>query len=574
MKPQLVPTNHTHALWLISLFTALSFIRVVWVRDGVWDDNCWQLSAYATNGLREFFHAGIWQAQRPGFGLFVYGLFGLHRHTDYFYVVWHALNVLTQVGTPFFVYFLVRGLFPQRPLLALYAAIALAVFPLDYTLPYASAGNYRLGLLFAVASLYLSFRSVEDGRLRGLTASAAVIIAAISYYLFMEAAVTLEPARWLILGIMGRRHGLREQQLWRRLALWSSPYILIFLPLLIVKLTFKPYGIYEGIYNLDPLFFLRLWDIAKAAGHFLFVSWALLLLREFESITVVAGAMGLVGGLAAWMLYRNIAHSSWLQNHEAQIKSSKTEKMLILLVAFAMFIPPLLMFHAFSRPVSWGINSTHAILLQPGYALFIGWLLERSHVYATRHRRNLSLCAFLIGLWVGAGVFFNNVNLDAYRHSTREQNKFWSAFLNRFPSLPERADFFFDVKERSLYTDLENRYDFELFLNMLYARSDIPAEFRKYRVYTIDEFERARHAGKLATTDAVIHRVTHFGPETLSVTDLIAIRYRDGELLVNDEVLKAVPDISYRAWARKAPPVLRPTINENPYVFRNKVSIR
>lgn len=574
MKPLLAPVSRTHALWLISLFTALSFSRVVWARDGVWDDNFWLLSTYTAEGLREFFDAGIWQARRPGFGLYVYGLFGLHRHTDYFYLVWHALNVLTQVGTPFFVYFLTRGLFPQRPLLALYAAIALAVFPLDYTLPYASGGNYRLGLLFAVASLYLSYRSVEDGRLRGLAASVAVVIAAVSYYLFMEAAVALEPARWLILGIMGHRHGLRGQRLWRRLAIWSSPYILIFLPLLIVKLTLKPYGIYEGIYNFDPLFFLRLWDIAKAAGHFLFVDWALLLLREFESITAIAGALGLAGGLAAWVLYRNIAHPSWLQNHETQTGSANTENGLILLVAFAMFIPPLLMFHAFSRPVSWGINSTHAILSQPGYALFIGWLLERSHVFAARHRRNLSLCAFVVGLWAGAGVFFNNVNLDAYRHSTREQNKFWSTFLDRFPSLPERADFFFDVKERALYSDLENYYDFELLLNMLYARSDVPGEFRKYRVYTIDELERARHAGKLALIDTVIERVTHFGPETLPATDLIVIRYRDGELLVNDEVLKAVPGISYRAWARKAAPVFQPAVNEGPHVFRDKVSIR
>lgn len=554
MKRLPTSANPALALWLISLFTVLSYIRVAWIRDGIWDDNFWQLSIYATEGLHEFFDAGIWQARRPGFGLYAYALFGLHRYTDYFYPVWHALNALTQLGTPFLVYFLIRGLFPQRALLALYAALAMAVFPLDYTLPYASGGNYRLGLLFAVASLYLSYRSVEGGRLRGLTAFTAVVVAAISYYLFMEAAVALEPARWLILGIMGHRHGQREQRLWGRLALWLSPYILICLPLLAIKLVLKPYGVYEGIYNFDPLFFLRFWDIAKAMGHFLFVDWALLLFREFQSIMIIACVLGFAGGLTAWALYRNTAHPSWLRDRESQLPGAEAKNALVLLMAFAMFVPPLLMFHAFSRPVSWGINSTHAILSQPGYALLIGWLLERSHVYAARHPRNLALCALLIGLWFGSGVFINNVNLDAYQRSTHEQNRFWSTFLKRFPSLPEQADFLFDVKDKALYTDLENSYDFELLLNMLYAHSSDPHDFRKYRVYTIDELDRSRLAGKVALTDEAIRRVTHFGPETLPTASFIVIHYRDGKLRVNEETFQIAPAVSYRAWADKPAP--------------------
>ena len=124
MNKRIDPANAATAFLLITLFVALSYARLWTIRDGIWDDNCWLLSAYATENLGQFLETGFAELRRVGYGIFLYFFFGLHRDSDYFYAVLHSLNLLTQIGTPWLIYLLVRSLFPAYSLYAVLSALA------------------------------------------------------------------------------------------------------------------------------------------------------------------------------------------------------------------------------------------------------------------------------------------------------------------------------------------------------------------------------------------------------------------------------------------------------------------
>lgn len=540
---------------LICITAILSYGRIWFVQDVIWDDNSWLLSIYASGDLWQFLNTGFVEARRVLLGAFLYGLFGLHRDTTYFYPVWHALNLLTLSVPPLLLYLMLRELFPARQRLALLVALAFVVFPLDFTLPYASGINYRLGLLFSLVSLYLTVVSVTPERTRRAWFAAALATAAISYYVFMEAAVALEPARLYL--IARRRHDPAvSRRDWAHRTLGTGAWFaLACAPLVFYKLAFKTYGLYAGIYGFDPAFLLRFWDIAKAAGHFVFSDWFILAhhLGTAAGATYLAGTLGV---LAAFTLLRRLAVADLPREPRKPFWDREMAHFLAL--ALLLALPPALLFHAFNRPISWGMNSTHAVLSQAGYAMLLGIVL---HVGMNRNGQQRSRwIVAAMALWIGAGVFFNNLNTDQYRESWVQQSRFWRAFMERFPALPERATFFFDVQDGALYSDLVNYYDFEFQLNLLYATSAEPAAFRRYKAYTAVELveTRGKSSEELLRADT-IERLTHLGPDQLQPAEFIAVRYRNGKLLVNGEITRTDPGVSYRTWADKPVPTSPPS---------------
>ncbi|TAM45934.1 MAG: hypothetical protein EPN55_06885 [Gammaproteobacteria bacterium] len=538
-------------LIIVMLLAILAYGRIRLIRDVVWDDNGWLLSVYASGDLWQFLNTGFVEARRIPLGVFTYGFLGLHRDTAYFYLVWDALNLLTIAATPLLLYLTLRELFPDKQRLALLATLAFIVFPLDYTLPYASGINYRLGLLSGLASLYLTTVSVAPERVRPVRLGAALAAAAISYYVFLEAAVAFEPARLYL--IARRRHDpAASRRVWTRRTLTVAAWFaLACAPLIVYKLAYKTYGIYAGIYGLDPAFLLRFWDIAKAAGHFVFSDW-FILARHFDAASGATYLAGALGAGVAFVLLRRLATASPLREPEETRRGREMAHFLAL--ALLLALPPALLFHAFNRPISWGMNSTHAVLSQAGYAMLLGAVLCAGLNRVRQLHRPWLTAA--MALWIGTGIFFSNLNTDQYRKSWVQQDRFWRAFVERFPALPERATFFFDVQDGALYSDLVNYYDFEFQLNLLYATSAEPAAFRRYKAYTAAELmePRGRTPEELLSADT-IERLTHLGPDRLQPAEFIVVRYRNGKLLVNREITRADPGVSYGAWADKSVPI-------------------
>ena len=227
-------------------------------------------------------------------------------------------------------------------------------------------------------------------------------------------------------------------------------------------------------------------------------------------------------------------------------------------LAGVSFLVPALFFTEFARlEIGPGLNSSHFTLLQIGYAIVLGCLIYAFYTAFLNSFARVQLLSFFLAAVIGAGVFFNNLNIDMYFNSWEKQTQFWKLFTKRFRSLPENATFMMDVRDPYYYDtpDLDNTYDLEYAINLLYADSSDTEKFRRYKVIALEEIGPA--VGKYECKQAggrEIERETHFGKELLDPCKFITVYYRDGELLVNREIKEKHPAIPYSSWLDKGFP--------------------
>ena len=480
-------------VFVIAALSVLSFWKLWLIQDVVWDDNTWLLSIYATSNLSEFLDTGWNQFRRPILGTLMYYLFGLHKTSDVFYPVWHALTLTAEIASPILLFYLVRLLFPRQQVLAFFTAAVFILFHLDHSLPYASAIHYRIGQAFALGSLcltVLSFKSPTKIRWRYyLTALALGVIA---HTALIEPAIALEPGRILIIGWLVYGAGSRGASL-KRLLMYGIPFLITIVPLAVYKMLHKPYGIYAGTYPTDPLFFI---NVSKNFNEL----WQLLV-HDWLTLLKVARHTDLAG-IGAWLLtltllilvvrklsvvpLREMSDTS--ADHAAGASSPILRLRHAFFLSMVFLLPPVWLFeYAGLDTVLFGSqDNAHAIFMQTGYALLLGtalaWLHQR-YMQVPNSGRFL-----LLVLPLSLGALVNNVSLDLFRESWRQQTGFWSAFTQRFPSLPERADFLFDIRGQGALSDLRNHYDHEVWLNLLYSQAVDPIDFKRYRVVTLEDF--------------------------------------------------------------------------------------
>lgn len=563
----------------IGLLAILSFWKLWLIRDVIWDDNCWLLSAYATDSLISFLDTGFNQMQRPLVGVLMYYLFGLHKTSELFYFVWHGLTLITEIASPLLLFYLVRRLFPDQYLLAVFTAFAFVLFHLDHSLPYASATNYRLGQTLGLTSLLLTAaalgRASEIGWKKYV---AALTLGLIAHSVLMEAAIALEPGRIAIIGWLLYVSGSRGTILVRSTAAYGAPFLIAAVPLVMHKILHKPYGIYAENYVTNPSFFL---NFDKNLGEL----WGLLV-RDWFGLIKIARHVD-TAGVVSWVLsaillvvvVRHLTISTAGGTPRAVDSTAAKETPAsrlrhAVLLALALLLPPLWLFeYAGLDTILFGNqNNVHAIFMQGGYALLLGagmaWIHGRYVVPATRWKT-----AILV-LPLSLGALVNNGSIDLFHKSWRDQTRFWHAFVDRFPSLPERADFLFDIHGQGVLSDLRNHFDHEIWLNLLYSRSVGATDFKRYRVVTLENF--ANHARKTPawhTGTQNIERITHLGPESIDPRQLVVVLYYDNRVWVNEEILKQFgAQTPYWPWLQKQrPPVTDAPQGSSHFPWRSRL---
>ncbi|KAF0144479.1 MAG: hypothetical protein FD156_1783 [Nitrospirae bacterium] len=568
--------------YVVILFVILSYGRIFWLRDVFWDDNCWLLSEFSSLNLDQFLNTGFYEMRRAPLGIFFYYFFSLHKATGHAYLIWHSMNMIIQILTPVFLYFFLKNLFKDKQLLSFFIAASLVVFSLDNTLPYLSAINYRIAILLAVISFYLTERAFgRDNPWFLLVIS--LLISGLSYYVFMEAAIVFEPARLFVIGYIFHKKGLDGKSLIKKSLKYFLPFFLLCIPLVLYKLTYKSYGIYGGKYKTDIFFFLRWKEHAKLIGIFLFYQWKVLsgYIKDVKIWTLLISFLATCIGFFAVKKLPGIIRDELSNPNMPALHSFKKEfkrvwyhVRIVFFVGIA-FLAPAVLFMEFARlEIGPGFNSSHFTLLQIGYAIIIGCILFTGYSVFLNSYGRVRLLGLSLVLIIGAGIFFNNLNLDMYFNSRERQARFWKSFTKRFPSLPENTIFMMDARDPYYYDtpDLDNTYDLEYMLNLLYADSDKPEEFRKYKVLAFEEFKpemvqkfRCDHQ----MNEEKMERMTHFGKETLDPCKFIVVYYRNGELLVNREIKEKYPDILYRMWLNNDFPEL-PDKPAN-YALRHKL---
>jgi len=565
---------------LLILFSSFAFLRVWLVQDIVWDDNFWAEIIYECQNYDCFFKTGFLEMARPQLAPYVYSLFWLYRYTEYFYVVWHAIDMLTSIASPLLLYFFLKNLFPKKQELAFFSAAAFVIFNLDQTLAFLSASNYRIGLTLTLLSFYLTERGFRKNGVRPGYLAVAAICAVLSHSVFIEATLTLEPARGLAIAYLVRSRLTQARSVWKWTLRYWYLFVLLVLPIILYKLLNKPYGMYGHMYGINLLFFLD-WRITMvAAAHYLQFSW-IAILHNFREITAASWILGAIVAVGAYfILYKTEKLPVLgklrvkLAGHPAShiLRSAwRSDKDFLLLGAVA-FLLPTLFFQVVSRPpiTIMETYSSHAAISQMGYGMLAGWLLAVTYRASILRNKRDPWIKYFVALLFGVGVFFNSATIDQYLKSWEMQNRLWTAFVQRFPAIPDGKHFILDVPRLpALYSDTNNAYSLEFQLNLLYATSATPSPFRRATAQEVemwagyvlnalsDPMQRnTRPEDKNFIINQSIMARTFFGKKTITPEDSIFVRYRDGELLVNEEISRKYPEIWYKDWLNKPFPDL------------------
>ena len=563
----------------IALIVVLSYGRVFFLRDVFWDDNCWLLAEFSSGNLEQFLNTGFYEMRRASLGIFLHYFFNLHKTTDYAYLIWNFMSMIIQIFTPVFLYFFLKNLFREKQLLSFFIAVSLVVFPLDNTLPYLSSVNYRIAILLSIISFYLTERALGGSSNHWPLFILSLLISGLSCYVFMEATIVFEPARLFVIGYIFHRKGIDGKSLIKKSLKYSLPFFILCVPLVLYKLTYKSYGIYGGKYKTDIFFFLNWKEHAKLVRTFMFYQWKVLLgyIRDVKMWSLILSVFAII---LSFLMAKKISGIARLGSGNANALTERSFKnefkdawhsVRTVFLAGATFLAPVVLFIEFARlEIGPGLNSSHFTLLQIGYAIVLGCLIYAFYTAFLNSYARVQLLSFFLAAVIGAGVFFNNLNIDMYFNSWEKQTQFWKLFTKRFPSLPENATFMMDVRDPYYYDtpDLDNTYDLEYAINLLYADSSDTEKFRRYKVIALEEIGPA--VGKYECKQAggrEIERETHFGKELLDPCKFITVYYRDGELLVNREIKEKHPAIPYSSWLDKGFPKLPEPVS---YPLRHK----
>jgi hypothetical protein len=535
-----------------------SYARLYGLRDVYADDNCWLFGLYLYEDLAHFLGLGFIEMRREGLGMFLYAFFQPFLHLENPYPVWHSLVLGIQVATVLVWYAMVRN-FCGDKLLAALAAIALVVVPLDHSLPYLSAVNYRASLLLGLLSLYLSDSAARRGT-PGWELPSAVVLAVVAQWFLHEAAIAFEPARLFMLWVRFRGPGQSAWLALRRAEAWWTRFGIAALLVVAYKLTLPPFGIYGRVYSVGVSEFLN-WDAIER-------TLALLALGQWRSLLHLSGyaqpGSAILAALAAGAALACFAwhgrHAPWLGSTNAHPDHPRVGTLVTW--GLLLFLPQICIFFLAGRPPKLGLDSTHAALLQPGFAFLCALGACAVVRYLLLLRAGSSLAALALALGVGLGVFFSNLNLDLFRQATHQERQFWKAFAERFPTLPAQADFLIDAAPVPYATrtmtyyqweDLTHTYDLEFRMHQLYPSA--LGRARRYRVYdTYDLSADLQKYGRRLFEEPELPRITRYGEDTLFPKQITVIRYRNGELLVNREILELDRSIPYSAWADKPLP--------------------
>lgn len=563
---------------ILIILSSLAFLRVWLVRDIIWDDNFWAEAMYQCPSYDCFYETGFLGFARPQLAPFMYSLFWFYRYTDYFYAFWHGINTLTSLVSPLLLYLFLRNLFPKKQELAFFSAAAFVIFYLDQTLSFAAAANYRIGLMLTLLSFYLMERGFRENGVRMGYLAFAAICAVLSHSVFIEATLALEPARGLAIAYLVRSRMTGARPAWRWTLRYWYLFVLLTFPIIEYKLLYKPYGLYGHMYGINPLFFLDWRTTLLAAAHYLQFSW-FVILQHLDQVTVTSWILGAIASVGAYFILYRMKRlpvfgklRAELASHPANhiVRSAwRADKNFLLLGATA-FLFPMVFFQVVSRPPLTNIEtySNHALIAQMGYGMLAGWLITLAYRASVLRNKRDPWVKYFVATLFGAGVFFNSATIDQFLESWTVQNRFWTAFTQRFPSIPDGKHFIFDVPSLPvLYSDTNNAYSLEFQLNLLYTTSTAPSPFRKVTANNVEVWHRyavdaifgvaRRNAAQGNKSEIPVRQpiTTHtfLGDKTIKPEDFIFVRYRDGELLVNEEISRKYPNIWYSAWLDKRP---------------------
>lgn len=544
--------NVGYPLIFIVFLATISFGRLFLLHDVFWDDNCWLMSAYTSGNLQEFLATGFTELRREPMGAFLYCFFRLHKTCDGVFVIWQSISIGIQAISAVLLYVFCKNVF-RSTRLAFLIAVCFIICPIDSTTPVFVSLPYRLGLMLTILSFLFTYKALIEKSGSWWCFVIAIICSGFAQYVFIEGIVALEPARLLVIGYVVSEKKVTRRVLLRKTMKFWLPFCFLCVPLAIYKLVNKPYGMYEGTYGSNRTFLFDIDGHIQVLRHLLF--YPVFYLERISYVSLWSIGFGCCAFVSALLILKRVMHrpepamgnrriltdNGSVEEGEKILSSVKLQYLLGVL----LLIPPILLYEFAGQVPGNGPTSRHAIVLKLGYAVILGTTIYVLFTISRTSRFKTRLLLTVTSLIVAGGVFVNNLNLDLYFRGWNMQRAFWQAFTDRFPSLPDNAAFLIDVEARYPSelenTDMDNHYDFEIVLNMLYVQSTSPACFRKYKVIAAEDWIRHEEF----SGDTYV-RNSHWGRDVIGLSEVIVVYYSDGSLFVNEEIIARYPDAPYR----------------------------
>ena len=292
--------NNTQIALYLIVISLLSYCRVGTLNDLYWDDNCWLLSRFANDSLAGFLDDGFNQMGRIPLGVFLYAYYGLDKLTEHALIILQSFNVLLYLSVPILLFLLASQLAGGNRLYGVAAATVFIVVPLDHTMPYLTAVNYRLGLPLELLSFLLTWRAVSLPSVSRRLIFFALLLDIFTQYVLIEAAVALVPVRIFMIWYASRFNVHGGYATSRVLGL-AVVFVVPMIPLVLYKLIFRPYGLYESMYAPDPGALVDWRKYYDLAGMLFFGFWRLLApkLSSLSGVGIAFAVTAMLATLAA-----------------------------------------------------------------------------------------------------------------------------------------------------------------------------------------------------------------------------------------------------------------------------------
>ncbi|MEW6386717.1 MAG: hypothetical protein AB1491_04285 [Thermodesulfobacteriota bacterium] len=606
----------------------LFFLQDVFWDDCCWLTNVYasnSLTDFLNNGFRQLRRLPL------GTFLYgIFSLHKIFDNYQITFFIWSMVSLLTQGMFALFLYLFVKDYFTDAGFPALLAAICFLSLFIDTTVPIFCNYVYRLGILLMIIAFWLISKGLSTPTRGNYLILLSLIITGCTAYVLMEGAVALEPARFFIISYyFYRQNSAIKSWLTRSIRIFL-PFGVLYLPLIYYKLAFKPYAMYGETYKtdffllFDPRVYLDF--ILKLVSS----NWLHLVNRlDYTSYWSWGLTLAAMGATWVFFLSRQKAQAGpeyWpspgrdLTVPEALSRTWRSIRPMFFLGLTAL-IPPMLLFLIFDKRIPmFGSMSRHGIILEIGYpllwssllclifsvlpriykrpatsmvvSLILGGVVFKSALFLkyglplrlfyslivaglvyfiarllTRLRAT-SIAVLLLSLLVGWGVFFNNLLMDCYFTASENKIRFWQTFVQRFPTLPEKADFVLDGMPETPIGICSSaaEYVLEFPLNLLYATSPDPRKFRSYRILTIYNLASMKKFPE-AGSDTLFGREWFFGKDVYDTRRFIRLSYHHGKLLVNQEITARYPDVWFNDWGMVKLPEGWVRL---PYIYRHK----
>lgn len=547
-------------LAVICFFCLATTYQLFQINDFFWDDNCWILQINQYPQLNDFLNGGWYEMRRAPVGAFYYLYFSAWFVFEQPFLFWNTVTVAIHFGTALATYILISRLTDGNSGIAFLTSLVLILAPLDQTLAYLSATNYRLGLFLSLISLILTFDGVlKKGVARTTYFFSAILLNLIATTTLTESAIALEPFRIALIWWALTRQGENATPI-----LTTTKFAILFLlpllPFILYKLTAKPYGMYASMYSTDVWAVFDLRSHYETASELFLGMWRHLHgkpnLNPISTYIFASIALVLV-----WISLRNLNAATAREFHKLKLSNPAV----VLFIAGAIIAAPQqFLFEFAGREFKWGVDSSHAIFMQVGVAMATAAFcllvctgvlkgLARIPVFASAPRAENWIIRLLAVIFAVLGVHFTNMNMSLIADGTVKENAFWAAFSERFPSLPSGSSFVMDVYTPSFHdaADLDTTYDLEARFNLIYSNGKNDAPFRQFSVMSPEEM---RQTNIDYMSGDIISRMTRFGIISIDPKEATIIAYRNGKIFVNEEILAIKPKPPYSPWLNYSKP--------------------